>query len=429
MALSELQPGQLPFISDPRWKLVQEIVASRCFAKASRLSSLLTYICSKALRGNTEDLNERQIGIDVFERSVNYRPADDSIVRAHARLLRNRLEHYFTDEGKGSAWTIQIPKGSYTPVFEERAHAPAQTQPAPISIPVKEAASEKLSRTRTLFVVAASLLLVGTFAVVWRMHTYSTAARQPGEPLWSILLAPSQHTLLVPADSMLSFLQTERKVPLTLSEYLNKRHESIDMIAAAESLPRGLSNFSDHQYTSIADLDMAFLIGRLAQSHHAQVEVRYARDMVLSETRHTNLILIGGPRANPWVQLFTNRVDYQLDDQPADGQDFVNVQEPRSEERNRYKAEVNGNETYSLAVVAFVSGLEDGDHVLLIEGTDMAGTEGACDFLVNSNASSNFLKKLMRPDGTLNHFEVLLECKTVNGNASAPLVLAYRVLP
>jgi hypothetical protein len=174
---------------------------------------------------------------------------------------------------------------------------------------------------------------------------------------------------------------------------------------------------------------MAFLIGRLAQSHHAQVEVRYARDMVLSETRHANLILIGGPRANPWVQLFTNRVDYQLDDQPADGQDFVNVQEPRSEERNRYKAEVNGNETYSLAVVAFVSGLEDGDHVLLIEGTDMAGTEGACDFLVNSNASSNFLKKLMRPDGTLNHFEVLLESKTVNGNASAPLVLAYRVLP
>ena len=59
----------------------------------------------------------------------------------------------------------------------------------------------------------------------------------------------------------------------------------------------------------------------------------------------------------------------------------------------------------------------------------MAGTEGACDFLLDAGPSSGFLSKFTRPDGSASHFEILLETKTVKGNASEPVVLAYRTLP
>jgi hypothetical protein len=200
-------------------------------------------------------------------------------------------------------------------------------------------------------------------------------------------------------------------------------------LAATSRLPKTLINISDHQYTSIADLNMAFRIGRLSQADTAQLEIRYARDLTLSELKNSNLILMCGPRANPWVQLFAGRIDYSLDDEPADGLDYVNVKAPREGEHSRYMAVVKGEETYSLAVIAFVGGLEGDDHALLIEGTDMAGTEGACDFLLDSKASSTFFSTLTRPDGSVSHFEILLETKTVKGNASEPQILAYRRLP
>jgi hypothetical protein len=108
----------------------------------------------------------------------------------------------------------------------------------------------------------------------------------------------------------------------------------------------------------------------------------------------------------------------------------VNVRSPRGGELARYMADVKGGETYaSLAVIAFVAGLDGEDDALLLEGTDMAGTEGACDFLLDAAPSSGFLSKLTRPDGSASHFEILLETKTVKGNASEPVVLAYRTLP
>jgi hypothetical protein len=120
MPQQDLHPGTLVESAHEQWELVRDILASRSFAKAARLSSFLKYICTEALKGNGADLNERQIGVDVFGRHSDYLPAEDSIVRANARLLRTRLELYFSTEGKDSEWIILIPKGSYTPVFERR---------------------------------------------------------------------------------------------------------------------------------------------------------------------------------------------------------------------------------------------------------------------------------------------------------------------
>jgi hypothetical protein len=96
---------------------VEEILASRTFAKAARLSSFLTYICQQTLEGKSERINEQQIGINVFSRSPSYQAADDSIVRSQARLLRQKLEEYFEHEHPNSPLIISIPKGGYVLYF------------------------------------------------------------------------------------------------------------------------------------------------------------------------------------------------------------------------------------------------------------------------------------------------------------------------
>jgi hypothetical protein len=435
MARQELHPSPRPDTFEEQSRLVEEILASRSFAKAPRLSSLLAYICREALKGKNSELTERQIGIEVFGRSANYLPAEDSIVRASARLLRSRLEVYFVSEGKDSTWTVAIPKGSYVPVFERRdlVSEPAPPPPMPLPIPAQVPPDKKNPAwpQRGIFLgIALTALAVVGVLLLWFHRDARLSPPSKQSQFWSQVLTPDRRALFVPADTTLALIQTKRRVPLTLSEYLGQKHTNFGTLAASGPLPDIMQNLSDHQYTSIADLDMAFHVGRLAQAGPARLEVRYARDLTMSEARHSNLILMGGPRANPWVQLFADRIDYSLDDQPADGLDYVNVRSPRGSEQARYRADVEDGETYSsLAVVALVAGLEGDGKVLLLEGTDMAGTEGACDFLLDAGASSPFLAKVSRPDGKLSNFELLLETKTVKGNSSEPMVLAYRTLP
>ena len=102
---------------DPRWQLAQRIVASKSFAKSALLSKFLLYICDRALCGKTDEISEHQIGVHVFVRRHGYNPGEDNIVRNYARQLRQRLDHYFEEEGKSEELRICIPLGKYIPVF------------------------------------------------------------------------------------------------------------------------------------------------------------------------------------------------------------------------------------------------------------------------------------------------------------------------
>jgi len=132
MSTSLKSTGQLLIEEDnPRWRLVERIVASPSFAKAERLSSFLSCVCELALAGQFESINEQHIGVAVFGRSPDYDPGVDSIVRSHASRLRHRLQQYFANEGAGEEILLSIPKGGYVPVFEPYRTLAASTETLP----------------------------------------------------------------------------------------------------------------------------------------------------------------------------------------------------------------------------------------------------------------------------------------------------------
>ena len=79
--------------SDPRWECVERVTSSPRFSKSIRLCAFLRFVCKETLLDPGEHLNEQRIGVNVFERKVDYDSADDNIVRSHASRLRKSSKH------------------------------------------------------------------------------------------------------------------------------------------------------------------------------------------------------------------------------------------------------------------------------------------------------------------------------------------------
>ncbi len=108
---------------DPRWMLVQRIVASQNLRRSSLLCNFLLFVCDRFLDGKSAEITEQQIAIQVFGRAKGFKGDGDNIVRSYARTLRNRIMDYFSCEGRNEPIVVVIPRGAYVPVFLPRSEA------------------------------------------------------------------------------------------------------------------------------------------------------------------------------------------------------------------------------------------------------------------------------------------------------------------
>jgi adenylate cyclase len=94
------------------------VVSSPGFVSSPRLCRFLTHIVNRTIDGNIESLKEFSIAMEVFDRTSEYDPNIDAIVRVEARRLRGKLKAYY-EEGQGTVDPILIGlrPGSYVPVF------------------------------------------------------------------------------------------------------------------------------------------------------------------------------------------------------------------------------------------------------------------------------------------------------------------------
>jgi TolB-like protein len=130
-----------PELETAKWSASTESVNAELVAvcnsagmsSAPRLKKLLTFLVEETLAGNP--LKESILGVAVFGRRPGYDPKQDSVVRTEVRRLRAKLIEYYAGEGIDDRLIIDLPKGSYVPVFLERRLAPAEDQQAPSSDP------------------------------------------------------------------------------------------------------------------------------------------------------------------------------------------------------------------------------------------------------------------------------------------------------
>lgn len=140
---------------------VRRMAASDTFARSDRLVKFLQFVTEEALQGRAEQLKEPVLAIEVFGRDPSYDSKTDSVVRVTAGKLRFKLKEYYSSEGAADPIFIEVPKGSYSPVFSSRVQA-------------NQVHTSTISGRVVIAACLAGILALGLMTVGWRV------SRRPG---------------------------------------------------------------------------------------------------------------------------------------------------------------------------------------------------------------------------------------------------------
>jgi len=149
-------------------KQLDRVLSDEAFSGANRRSRLLRYLVEETLEDRGDGLKESVIAAEVFDRAPDYDPQVDSVVRVEVGRLRSRLAEYYDKSGRDELVRIEIPKGSYRPVFEFREDAPATPEPS------SQPARRQSWRLIAAWAGMAAALAAGL--VIWRLRVLTSAA-------------------------------------------------------------------------------------------------------------------------------------------------------------------------------------------------------------------------------------------------------------
>jgi hypothetical protein len=393
------------FALDRRWLALQRLLQSPKFNQASRLSAFLLYVTQKALEGKPEEATEQQVGIHVFGCPPGYNPAEDNVVRSTARQLRERLALYYQEEGHNDEIKLILARGTYLPRFEENQPAAPAAEPAiPEGLP-------PASRMSGLQAAAAVMMLALVAGGVWWLN-------RDRNPLWNQLLESPRAVLLVPGDSGTVLRQNLSGQMVGVAEYASGKFLEAPQ---ARVDARILEDVGGRRYTSFSDLKFAARLSMLPQLNPARFSIRFARDLHVDDLKGANVILVGSPQGNPWVELFHKDLNFRIvSDEPSRTLTVQNRQ-PLPGELAQYTYSVGDKDHRAYALLSLTRNLDRSGYVLLVQGTTVAGIEAATDFLFEEAA----MRPILAQAGERG-FEVLLETGNIAASGVGTVVRAKR---
>ena len=409
----------------PHWALVERVSSSPCFRPSARLREFLIYVCDCALRDAPEEATEQQIGIHIFHRRAGYNSSEDSIVRTHARGLRQKLATYFSEEGRLEEVVIEIPKGHYLPVFRPRHHPPidppeladsveegraaiqsAAAAPAavqPQTHPQPEPRSQSRRRVWITLLATGFLLLAVAFLGVWRFavrpNAHASAAMSPVERFWAPFLGDPT-SMVIYSDALFVGNST------TGLRYAPPSDRD-------ESFASG--DFVD-TYTGVGELASVYALARLFDHYHSGFVLKRSLLVTWDQARESNLVFIGSVAENPSLRLLPSSMNFSMMTSPGFA-GFVN-RNPAPGEAPLYtrpEARPGHPMATDYALVALLPGPQQGKRVLVFSGLTTLGTESAVEFTCRNSTVEELLRRTGRPDGTVRPFEALLRTSIVGG--------------
>jgi len=429
-------PVMVDLPTDERWQLVQRIVSSPHFQKSTRLRELLQYIVEQALHGNAHELTEQHIGNALFHKPSDYSPLEDSSVRVHVRQLRLKLHEYFNEDGRNEPIVLEIPKGSYAPVF--RAALKAEAIPAALTPKGIPALAWPRQAMLPWALCALLTILSGVLAYRVGAHRVAAAVPAPAALSWpfSQIFDTRHQTIMVVADSNYGMARILASQPGSLDQYLHREFlqgpEASKIGAANSRLSEYLSNST---LTSFADVADVVALYRMAGPLQTQVLVRYPRDLRLRDLDHNNYVFIGSPGSNPWVTLLQDKLNFRETEGVVgnSAKMFVN-KNPLPGEQAQYEGlRWTGTMGEDYATISLLPNATHDGSVLVLQGLQQEGTEAAGRFLADPVNQRQLMSMLGISPGE-NHsqniwFEALIRSRTVSGAPNTTTLVAVRRIP
>jgi hypothetical protein len=385
---------------DPRWSLVQRVLESEHFRGSNRLREFLLYIAECAIRDAPEDTTEQQIGINVFARAPGYNCSEDSIVRTHARTLRQKLATYFATEGLDEPTVIEVPKGHYLPIFHPRPVAEkagligasplSKTFPA-VEPPAEQIRSRKLFRrggTIVAAIMAIVLFLVSGILIGYTLERRATEPRSAVDALWAPFFAGNPPLVIYSNELFLGDSKTGLRYPPADMRFDQPPEHSVD------------------HYTGIGEVAAVFELTKLFDSRRSSFILKRSLLVAWDEAKLRNLIFIGSTAENPSLRVLPTTTDFTI----MSGPDYAGVinhhpapGEPALFSRPEHPL------TKDYAIIALLPAVEPGRQMLILSGLTTLGTQAAVEFVCRPESVTELLKAGSFPKDHIRPFEAVLE--------------------
>lgn len=412
---------------------IQRITRSPVFKSSRRSQEFLNHIAEKALTGATGELKERLIGAALFGRATDYDTGSDSIVRVVANETRRRLSQFYSEDRAPSGVKIELPVGTYVPSLLSTSR-PAEVVPEPSATVLESKESDQRrgwKNTNWAWAFCACLVVLCLALVVDNAKLRKKA--NPDRPAlhtlpWSVLLDPGRKTRVILADTSIGGIQNVLQSRLSLVDYLNRKFiPGGDYPADQRKL---LEFLRTSQYTSASYASVAIEISNFALANATPVTVSYARDISMRTVEGgENLIILGTARANPWVQLFEDRLNFRFQFFNGGHEPRFLNKEPRPGEATEYvPGESEASSRLSFGHIAFLPSSYGSGSVLLIAGTSSLATEGAAELMTNLPRLQEELAKMgVKPGAPPHGFELLTEVAHMANTPTQSKVLVRRL--
>jgi hypothetical protein len=400
---------------------------------------MFRYLSAKVLDEGSQDIHELELGHHVFGRPIRYDTTADNIVRVHASMLRKRLSEYFAAEGREEPFIIEIPRGNYAPLFrkrDSRDHGPLGIETVPphftlAASPVMEGVpgapvdlgitAEAVRPVRWMLWISSGLAIAFALlsAVLFiRLQRAAILSNSDGfvangavRQFWSQIFGKDDNVDVVLDDASLEFYQQTMGHPIPLAEYFDRSYlQSVTVAGASTKLdPALVQALVLRRQSNYADAVVVWDLAKIATTMRSKAQVQFARDVSFRQVKLSNLVLLGNPESDPWIQLFENDLSLQWRFDPDSKTSYpVDISTPADQNKFRAAAE-NSKTREGYATVSFLPNLNGTGDVLIVSGTGGAAIDAAMEWLLDPSSMSLLQSRLDTHSHQFPYFETLLK--------------------
>ncbi|HKQ87190.1 MAG TPA: hypothetical protein VJS43_10525 [Candidatus Acidoferrales bacterium] len=402
---------------------LERVLTSQLFANSRRYPNFLRYVVDETLAGRGEHLKERSLGIDVFARKPDYDTNLDHIVRSTATEVRRRL-HLYYQENKASDICIDLPQRSYVPTF--RRVRPQETRDSLRREPHPSHSFDRYNRWILYAALTGVGLLIGGAGVKLltsvSVRASSNLPNQPGPSLITLLTPEPGHELnAITSDARLLALNMRPDTFVSLQAYESNQLPQSEPNAKATDL-NTLQGITHHE--------LQLASGIFQSAYPLQVSLKLPNQVTSEAFQRDNALLVGGPRANPWAQLFEDSLNFRTQLPAGARVALICNANPRAGEQRFYTDTPETDETsgHFYARIAYFPATSSHAKVLLVSGPRGVATFGALTFVGDPNASKDVLRLFHKASiNDLPQFELLMKFTAAHGTITKTTIVASRI--
>ncbi len=401
---------------------LDRILASRFFKNSLRKCQFLEYVVHRKLEGNDDRLKERTIGAALFKRSPDYATGDDPIVRVQAGEVRRRLEQFYQEEPNHPLVRIELPLGSYAPLFHWSSSETAATDVAPDQTPPEPRAGRPWRSVAILAILAVAM--IAAFIAYSRMHV--TRRQQSAlEQFWAPAFATPQPVLICLAKPVVyrptleMYQRYSRTHPGTFETEVERSNQALPLDNNEKLAWSDMMQYPDYG-VAVGDAYAAVKISSLLGTIGKPSQVRIGTNYSYEDLRNSPAVIVGAFN-NKWTMQIAPSLHFTFLEE--NGNIMIREQIPGGRTWTSSVRAFPQSSGVDYAIVARLLNSKTGQFTIIAAGLTGSGTQTSGEFA----ASPEDLEKVVSTapaDWQTKNMEVVLQTTVTESVAGPPEVIA-----